>query len=151
MNSITHNEFTVKDMFCFAKKIVEQDSSFVMGCLDVDSLFTNVALDETIGICTNTIYSQQDVIEGTNEEEFHNLLSLATKESYFVFNEVLYKQNDGVAMGSPLGPTLTNAFLCFHEKNDLKNALLNLNHFFIEDILMIFLFYPSQVTSRKIL
>ena len=113
MNSITHNEFTVKDMFCFAKKIVEQDSSFVIGCLDVDSLFTNVTLDETIGICTNTIYSQQDVIEGTNEEEFHNLLSLATKESYFVFNEVLYKQNDGVAMGSPPGSNFDKCLSLF--------------------------------------
>ena len=27
MNSITSNEFTVKDTFCFAKEIVEQDSS----------------------------------------------------------------------------------------------------------------------------
>ena len=35
-----------------------------MGSLDVDSLFTNIPLDETIDICTNTIYSQQDVIEG---------------------------------------------------------------------------------------
>ena len=31
MNFITSNEFTVKDPFCFAKKIVEQDSSLVMG------------------------------------------------------------------------------------------------------------------------
>ena len=43
-------------------------------------------------ICTNTIYRQQDVIEGISKEEFRNLLSLATKESYFIFNEVLYKQ-----------------------------------------------------------
>ena len=46
MNSITSNEFTVKDIFCFAKEIVEQDSSLVMGSLDVDSLFTNNPLDE---------------------------------------------------------------------------------------------------------
>ena len=64
MNSITSNEFIVKDTFCFAKKIVEQNSSLVMGSLDVDSLFTNIPLDETIDICTYTIYSQQDVIEG---------------------------------------------------------------------------------------
>ena len=31
-----------------------------MGSLDVDSLFINVSLDETIDICTNTIYSEQD-------------------------------------------------------------------------------------------
>ena len=28
----------------------------------------------------------------------------------------MYKHADGVAMGSPLGPTLTNTFPCFYEK-----------------------------------
>ena len=86
-----------------------------MGSLDVDSLFTNIPLDETIDICTNTIYSKQDVMQGINKEELQNLLSLATKESYFIFNDVLYKQKDGVAMDSPLGPTLANAFPCFYD------------------------------------
>ena len=30
-----------------------------MGSLDVDSLFTNIPLDETIDICTYTIYSNK--------------------------------------------------------------------------------------------
>ena len=94
MNSIISNEFTVRDSFCFLKEIAEQDSSLVMGSLDVDLLFTNIPLDETIDICTNTIYSEQDVIQGINKEEFRNLLSLATKECYFIFNEILYKQKD---------------------------------------------------------
>ena len=64
MNSITFNEFIVKDTFCFAKELVEQNSSLVMGSLYVDSLFKNIPLDETIDICTCTIYRQQDVIEG---------------------------------------------------------------------------------------
>ena len=84
-----------------------------MCSLNVDSLFTNIPLDETIEICTNTIYSEQDVIQGINKEEFRNLLSLATEECYFIFNEILYKQKDSVAMVSPLGPALANAFLCF--------------------------------------
>ena len=67
-----------------------------MGSLYVDSLFTNIPLDETINICTNIAYSEQDVIQGINKEEFRNLLSLATKESYFIFNAVLYKQKDGI-------------------------------------------------------
>ena len=86
-----------------------------MGGLDVDSLFTNIPLDEANDICTNSIYSQQGVIEGIKKDRFRNILSLATKESYFIFNEVLYKQKDGVAMRSPLGPTLSNAFPCFYE------------------------------------
>ena len=39
-----------------------------------------------------------------------------------IFNEQLYKQFDGVAMGSPLGPTLANAFLVHFEKNWLQNC-----------------------------
>ena len=86
-----------------------------MGILDVDSLFTNIPLEDTINICTNLLYDNEDIIEGINKSEFKNLLSLATQESYFIFNDVLYKQKNGVAMGSPLGPTMANVFLSFCE------------------------------------
>ena len=95
-----------------------------MGSLDVDSLFTNIPLDEAINICTNTTYSEQDVIEDINKEEFRNLLSLPTKKSYFIFNEVLYKQEDRVVIGSPLGPTLANVFLCFYVRKWLEKCPL---------------------------
>ena len=68
MNFITSNEFTVKGPFCFAKEIVEQGSSLVMGRWDVDSSFPNIPLNETVDICTNTIYSEQDVIEGRHQQ-----------------------------------------------------------------------------------
>ena len=45
---------------------------------------------------------------------------MATKDSHFVFDGILYKQIDGVAMHSPLGPTLAIAFLVHQEKNQLK-------------------------------
>ena len=38
-----------------------------------------------------------------------------------MFNSLLYKQIDGVAMSSPLGPSLANAFLSYHEKDWLNN------------------------------
>ena len=95
-----------------------------MGSLDVDSLFTNIPLDKAINICTNNAYSEQDVIEDINKEEFRNLLSLPTKKSDFIFNEVLYKQEDRVVMGSPLGPTLANVFLCFYVRKWLEKCPL---------------------------
>ena len=82
-----------------------------MGSLDVDSLFTNIPLEETINICTESIYDQNDSVEGLNKSEFKELLFLATKEPYFIFNEILYKQIDVLAMGSPLGPTLANSYI----------------------------------------
>ena len=104
-----------------------------MSSLHVDSLFTNIPLEETINICIKSIYNQNNSAEVLNKSKFKELLSLATKESYFIFNEFLYKQIEDVAMGSPLGSTLADAFLCFYEKKGLNNILRNLNKFIIED------------------
>ena len=86
LKSLTRNEYTVKNSFAFAEEIVEQDSEFFMGSLDVDSLFTNIPLEETIDICTNTLFENTEKVEGLSKIEFKELLSLATKESYFSFN-----------------------------------------------------------------
>ena len=41
--------------------------------------------------------------------------NIATKESFFTFNKKYYKQVDGVAKGSLLGPALANIFICSFE------------------------------------
>ena len=79
----------------------------------MDSLFSSIPLEQTINICTELIYDQNDSVQGLNKSEFKELLSFAINKSYFIFDEFLYKQIDSVAMGSPLGPTLANSFLCF--------------------------------------
>ena len=50
-------------------------------------------------------------VHGLKKSEFKDLLSLATKESNFIFKNILYKQIDRLAMESPLGLSLANAFL----------------------------------------
>ena len=50
------------------------------------------------------------------------MLSLTTKESIILFDMTFYTQVDGVAMGSPLGPSLANAFLCYHETKWLNDS-----------------------------
>ena len=148
LSSVTFNEFTVKDSFAFAEEIVHQDSKLFMGSLDVDSLFTNIPLEETINICTNLLYNN-DVIEGINKSEFKNLLSLATQESYFIFNDVLYKQKDGVAMDRLLD-LLWQMFSChFMKSNGLNSVLRNLNQLFTEDMLMTFLFSSNRLNTSR--
>ena len=85
--------------------------------LHIESLFTNIPLEETINICTNLLYSNEDVIKGINTSEFKNLLPLATQKSYFIFDDVFYKQKDDVAIGLPLESTMANFFLPFYEVN----------------------------------
>ena len=43
LEPLTHNRFTIKDSFNFAKEIW-YDSSLYMATLDVESLFTNIPL-----------------------------------------------------------------------------------------------------------
>ena len=120
--SLTSYKFKVKGSFAFAEKIVEQDSEIFMGSIDVDYLFTDIPLQETVDICTNSLFENTEKVESFTKIEFKELLSVATKKSYFVFNGKLFKQVDGVAMGSPLGPTLANAFLVLFEKNWRQNC-----------------------------
>ena len=92
---LTSNELTVKDSFHFAEEIVDQQHDLFMGSLDTDSLFTNIPLEETIGICTNEVFKEFETVEGLSKAEFKELLSLATKDSHFIFDGTLYKQVDG--------------------------------------------------------
>ena len=70
-------------------------------------------------------------VEGLSKIECKELLSLATKESYF-FNRKLYKQVDGVSMGSALVLTLANAFLAHFNKNQLQNCPFDFNHYYYQ-------------------
>ena len=56
LKPLTSNEYTIKDSFVFAEEIVEQDCECFIGSLDVDSLFTNIPLEETIDLCANTLF-----------------------------------------------------------------------------------------------
>ena len=86
LKSLTSNEYTVKDSFAFAKEIVGQDSEFFMGGLDFDYLFTNMPLEETSSIWTKKLFENTEKVVGLSKTEFDELLSLATKESYFIYN-----------------------------------------------------------------
>ena len=79
------------------------------------SLFANIPLDEAINIIIEKVFSENETVHNLNKDQFECLLTLATKESYFLFDRELYQPVDGVTMGSPLGPTLANIFLCHYE------------------------------------
>ena len=108
LKPFTSNNYTVKDSFDFAKDITQQSSKLFMVSLDLDSLFTNVPLDETIEICVNELFKSSQTVSGLNKEQVLEMLLLTTKENVILFDQKYYSQIDGVAMGSLLGPTLAN-------------------------------------------
>ena len=109
MSPLTTSEFTVKNSFDFAAEVVNYDHNLCMASLDVESLFTNISLEETIKNCVNDLFSNNFSGGKLRRKDLYELLKLAATESSFIFDNKLYKQIDGVAMGSPLGPTLATA------------------------------------------
>ena len=108
----------ILDSFSFAKMMqdLEVDNSDNLMCsFDIRSLFTNVPLNETIKICAEALYDKNLPTPIIPKHVFVELMEIATTSVEFSFNNVMYKQIDGVAMGSPLGPALANIFVGFYE------------------------------------
>ena len=150
----TANQYTVVDSFHFAEEICQQDSNLHMASLDVDSLFTNIPLNETIDICVDNLRSDNENPPNIPKHDFRNLLNIATKESFFMFNNKYYKQVDGVAMGSPLGPALANIFMCSFESKWLRDCPNDSNLYSIDVMSMTylhcFLLLIMQINLRSI-
>ena len=51
-----------------------------------DSFLINIPFEENNDICTNTLFEDNERVEGLSKIEFKKLLSLVTRESYFIFN-----------------------------------------------------------------
>ena len=88
-------------------------------------------------------------VSGLNKKQVLEMLSLTTKENVILFDQKYYSQIDGVAMGSPLGPTLANTFLCYHETTGLKNCPKSFKPVYykryVDDIFVLFE-KPEQVS-----
>ena len=109
LEPVTHNELTIKDSFNY-------DSSLYVASLDAVSLFTNVPWNETINNCVIDLHNKNLCNRKLSKRDLFKLLETATSNSSFIFDYLPYKQINGLTMGSPLGPTLGNAFLCHYEK-----------------------------------
>ena len=89
---------------------------------DVSSLFTNIPLAETVDIAIQLLLDNEPGL-GMSREELITLFEFATAKSHFLFNDEIYDQIDGVAMGSPLGPVLANIFMGHYEKIWIENYM----------------------------
>ena len=109
---------------------------------DIKPLYTNVPLNETINIILEQAFNNNnDKFKNFIKPQFKKLLELSLLDTYFIFDNMLYKQMNGLAMGQSVAPTLANIFLCFNEKSGLMNVLNSLNLFYTKGILMTLFYY----------
>ena len=112
----------------------------IIATIDVKSLYTNIPHNEG----TNAVLESLDTKHGRMwpfRKIIHQFLEYILKENYFTFQDQLYLQKHGTAMGTKMAPSFANIFM-----GALEQALLSSspNHLipllwkrFIDDIFLI--------------
>ena len=104
----------VKNSAHFVERISDAPiHSNQMGSLDVVSLFTKVPADETIAVVRDKL-AADPLLEERTCIPIANLMEMLTfcmETTYFGMGSDIYRQEEGLAMGSPLSPVLANIYV----------------------------------------
>ena len=108
------------DEFIQLLRVSNTEGKFVS--IDVESLFTNVPLEETIEIICHNVYNHPSMLPPLmNAPTLRKMLIACTSQCPFLHMDgKVYVQNNGVAMGSPLGVTFANYYM-----TNLENTLFD--------------------------
>ena len=85
LNPFTKNQYTIENSYSFSKEIcnIPNANDYFMASFDIESLFTNVPLQETIDICLDNLFIQPSTtILGLSRKLFRSLLELAVMNSF---------------------------------------------------------------------
>ena len=111
LKPLCQNEYKINDTQSFPSMLKDQEplnpnEEYVS--YDVESLFTNIPVDETINYIINEIYQKKKLPQICSKTIFKRLLYKLMTEVSFQFNYKLFKQTDGCTMGGPLSVTLSD-------------------------------------------
>ena len=128
LNPLTMNSHTLKDSFDAVTRIQNiPEELFRNGyrfvSFDVKSLFTNVPLKKTVNIILDRIYNKKLINTTLKKRTLKKLLLDSCTKTPFSINGELYKQIDGVSMGSSLAPTLANIIMTAFEEDTVQKLI----------------------------
>lgn len=126
LNHLRKYETVIRDTFSFIDtwhKLDFDTSTTKLVSFDVTSLFTKVPVRYTIQLIFNELYGSPHTCQDfrlkrefwcknyTDRFNMKLLLEIATVKTHFIFNDNLYCQIEGIAMGSPLRPVFADIFM----------------------------------------
>ena len=117
-------QHTIKSSDEFIQLLHSTEPTGILASLDVESLFTNVPVKATIDIILDYVYQHESLPPPSKlpRNLLNQMLLLCTTEAPFRCPRgKIFKQTDGVAMGSPLGVLFANAYMCHVENKVLSD------------------------------
>ena len=104
---------------------------------DVVALFTSIPIPSAKEVMKKKLEQDTELQKRTimPVDTILELLAFCLNNTYFVFQDTVYEQTKGAAMGSPISPIIANIFMEAFEQRAIATALHPLG--FGEDMLMI--------------
>ena len=102
--------------------IIQDDETMVS--FDVVSLFTAIPVDRACDYIRKKLEDDSSLHSRTklDIEDIISLLNFVLSNNYFVYNDTIYKQIHGCAMGSPVSPVVAN--LCWKKSKKQQSTRL---------------------------
>ena len=102
---------------------------------DVESLFTNVPVHETVDYILYEIHAKEKLLIICSKLIMKRLLLKLTTENTFMLNSNFYKQIDSCAMGGPLSVILSKIYMTKTGEEVVKPTNPRFYKWFINDII----------------
>ena len=116
-----------------------------MVSLDVVSLFTKVPTDEILAVVWDKLAADPLLEERTciPIDNLMEMLTFCVETTYFRMGSDIYRQEEGLAMGSPLSPVLGNMYMEYFEEMALACTSLKPSMWlrYVDDT---FILWPHQ-------
>ena len=150
LNLIIQNKFNIKNSLDLTKQLnnvqLSPNSKFIS--LDIKDMYSNIPINETIEI----IRKQLNILD--KDPQFSNqlikLLDTTLKQNYFSYNNNIYIQQDGLPMGSPLSPIISEIFLQDIELQHIEKIKqqFNLQYYgrYVDDV---FIVYDNHIDNSE--
>ena len=96
-----------------------------MMSFDVESLFTNVPIEDAVKATLHKLENDPSLADRTNltPAQIADLLTFVLRSTYFQYNGSIYEQKDGAAIGSPVSAVIANIFMEDFEEHAIASAI----------------------------
>ena len=100
-----------------------KEDQCIMAC-DVKALFTSVPIQPAIDVIKKRLEEDGELQKRTSMSVQHiiSLLEFCLRSTYFTFQDRLYEQQEGAAMGSPISPIVANLFMEDFENRAIESS-----------------------------
>ena len=109
------SDYTVTNSSHFVSTISHEriQENEVMVSFDVESLFTNVPIEDAVKAALCKLENDPGLADRTNltPTQIADLLNFVLRSTYFQYNGSIYEQKDGAAMGSPVSAVTANLYM----------------------------------------